>query len=400
MRITAIVTALALLAPGFAQAGQVRVNKEVTALVQKLAASYKQNKEILAKKNVSVTSFEASGEASVKNGLGRTMRDLVSTEVSRSTVFNLVERADLEKVLKEQALQLSGVTDDSKAVQAGKVLNADALLFGSVAEAGDNITITAKLVDTETGAVLSETVTMPKAELIKTADALLDMAYVKKSGVGISVNILGATMSGDDSAFTQAPSEDETAFFHRVGAEVKYRATKWLMFGTGINMLWGQTHSVKNQAWDATKVTAVNNAALSGSGTMVVEAKGVGLPINMYLNYNATRKLNLFASTGVELAMLNFNGYFPSAPNGGGMGFGQNQHQGPTYYEEALLGHVMLGAEYFLTPRLALSAKAGYRFGKADIEMVGVPHLTGLNGTTQEADFSGFSYLQTISVYF
>jgi len=382
-----------------AEAGQVRVNREISGLVQKLSATYKKDKDIVIKKNISVAAFEAQGEAALKNGLGRTLQDLLSTEVSRSTVFNLVERADMAQVLKEQALQLSGVTDSAKAVETGKILNADVLLFGSVSEAGDNFVITAKLVDVETSQTISENVTVPKTELIKTADALLDMAYVKKNGVGISMNILGATLSGNNSAFTQAPAETETGFFHRAGVEVKYRAANWLMFGIGINMLWGQVYNYPNQAWEAS--AGGDPIPVAGSGNLIVTAKGSGIPINVYLNYNLTRKLNIFASGGVEFSMLNLDGYFPeSVPNGGGAGFGMNQHLGPTFYAEPILGNVMAGLEYFVSPRLAVSAKAGYRFGTTNIDYVGVSHLTGLPGTTQEIDFGGFSFLQTVSVYF
>ena len=46
--------------------------------------------------------------------------------------IDVVERAQLDKVMKEQALSLGGVTETEKTIAAGKILAVDALITGSV----------------------------------------------------------------------------------------------------------------------------------------------------------------------------------------------------------------------------------------------------------------------------
>jgi len=46
--------------------------------------------------------------------------------------IEVVERAQLDKVMKEQALNLGGVTESDKTIAAGKILAVDALVTGTV----------------------------------------------------------------------------------------------------------------------------------------------------------------------------------------------------------------------------------------------------------------------------
>lgn len=46
--------------------------------------------------------------------------------------YEVVERSSLEKVVSEQKLQMSGLTDPSTATKVGKILNVDAIVLGSI----------------------------------------------------------------------------------------------------------------------------------------------------------------------------------------------------------------------------------------------------------------------------
>jgi hypothetical protein len=58
---------------------------------------------------------------------GRTFQEWATTNV-----FDIVERTQLEQVMQEQKLGMSGLVDDSQAAQLGKVLGVDAIITGSV----------------------------------------------------------------------------------------------------------------------------------------------------------------------------------------------------------------------------------------------------------------------------
>ena len=65
-----------------------------------------------------------------------------------------VERKELEKVMEELKLSMSGLTDEDYALQAGKLLGAKYLLFGSLSKIGDQIKISCRLIETETSQIV------------------------------------------------------------------------------------------------------------------------------------------------------------------------------------------------------------------------------------------------------
>jgi hypothetical protein len=67
--------------------------------------------------------------------------------------YRVVERSRVDTLLKEQEFQRSGVTTPEGAAQAGRILNVQGLLVADV-DAGENISITAKIIGVEDGAIL------------------------------------------------------------------------------------------------------------------------------------------------------------------------------------------------------------------------------------------------------
>lgn len=368
------------------------IDKEITTIAEKLASSYKQDKDIIFKKNIAIADFKNESITAKKNMIGEAINNLLSTKFSHSTIFNLIERKNLDEVLKEQELQLSGLTDSESVVEVGKLLNADVILFGSITEAAGQFNITAKLIDVETGKTISETISIDKKDMIETSEKL-DMAYVQKMGVGISINFMGVTAMGDNSTLVPAPAFNETALYRRIGVEVKYRFTKNLMFGGGINMLWGQVYYHPDLSWDLPNVSLYTN----GSGPFHIDASGVGFPLNLYFVCNLSRSFSFFISGGVEIALLNFEGNFESE-QGGGNGFGINDF-GPVEYTETIIQTLRAGFEVFFTPRLAFSFKAGYDFGTASIDLHSMWHLPDLPKSL-DISLEGLFLSPSLSFYF
>jgi hypothetical protein len=103
-------------------------------------------------------------------GAGDAIEAYVREKISLSTVFVLVERANMEAILSEIELGLSGMVDPSNSAKAGELLGAELLVQGSLSESGANL-------------VLSPLVVAPTLE-----DR--SVRYTVFSGSGIS---LGAT---------------------------------------------------------------------------------------------------------------------------------------------------------------------------------------------------------------
>ena len=369
-----------------------KMESQIAKLSEKLAASYRKGKDINFKKNIAIMDFENKSSESEKNSIGEAISELLVSQFSNSTIFRVVERKGLNAVLKEQELQMSGITDTDTAVKYGKILNADALIYGSVTELGDDFNITVKLIDVETGVIVAETISVPKSDLLETRDFLLDMAYVQKMGVGISINFMGHTMCGNSSSPLPFMSEEKTGFTRNIGVEFKYRVTKNFMFGMGANWVYGQV-----KYFDSMKYDTDDNPSngLEGEDPFYIEAAGLTIPLNLYAVFNPTRRVNLFLYGGPEIYILNFSGYFiPS----NGEGFGLNE-TGPEIHGETIGYSGGAGVEFFITPRLAFSIKTGYSYAVMEINTgSGNEHL-GIDDTTK-INLSGFTYMPSISFFF
>jgi len=93
-------------------------------------------------------------------GLGTEMGDINIVEQMMTTFYNLnrfklFERTQLEKILEEQKLGMTGILDASTAAEIGKGIGVDAIVLGSVTRAGGNIAIDARLIDTETAQIIT-----------------------------------------------------------------------------------------------------------------------------------------------------------------------------------------------------------------------------------------------------
>ena len=83
------------------------------------------------------------------------LADMFITELSKVRQFQLVERANLQKILSEMSLGQTGVIEESAAQEVGKMLGAQNLVLGSFMLMFDGkLRIDARLVEVESGKTL------------------------------------------------------------------------------------------------------------------------------------------------------------------------------------------------------------------------------------------------------
>jgi hypothetical protein len=80
--------------------------------------------------------------------------DMLRAEVAKTKAFRLLERARMEQVMAEQALQQTGATDSERAVQLGKLLNVQRMVVGSYGRLGGVYVLTIQAVDVQSGEVV------------------------------------------------------------------------------------------------------------------------------------------------------------------------------------------------------------------------------------------------------
>ena len=68
--------------------------------------------------------------------------------------YSCVSRSDINRVVKEQELQASGITSSEGIAAAGRILNTSVVMIVNVPEFDEKISLTAKLVDVQSGDLL------------------------------------------------------------------------------------------------------------------------------------------------------------------------------------------------------------------------------------------------------
>ncbi|MDP2807664.1 MAG: CsgG/HfaB family protein [bacterium] len=102
--------------------------------------------------SIAVLPFDnRSGNAEITN----TVQDKMITSLYSLKRFKIIERSQIDKVMSEQKLGMTGAIDPAKAVKAGKILGVDAILMGSISSTATGIGMDARLIDTESSGVIT-----------------------------------------------------------------------------------------------------------------------------------------------------------------------------------------------------------------------------------------------------
>jgi TolB-like protein len=76
------------------------------------------------------------------------------TEIHQIGKFNILERARINEILKEQGFQQSGCTDSKCAVEIGQLIGVKKIVIGTINSMGKIISIDLRIVDVKTGEIL------------------------------------------------------------------------------------------------------------------------------------------------------------------------------------------------------------------------------------------------------
>jgi len=104
------------------------------------------------KRGMVVAVLNLKGEG-VSEKDSRIISDLLQTSIVKKNIFTVIERSQLENVLKEQLLHLTVCNDIQCAIQVGKLLDASIVILGSVGKLGDFFIVAIRAVNVNTGKV-------------------------------------------------------------------------------------------------------------------------------------------------------------------------------------------------------------------------------------------------------
>lgn len=158
---------------------------------------------------VAVLPFENLNRDSTYEVLSRGMCESLIAGLSSVQSLILVERSQVEKILKEQALGLTGVVDEKTAPKTGQLLGAKYVVMGSYQIIGGKVRIITRFVDVETGQidqskVVSVTGVYPKE--------VFDLQDQIASKLVASFNVAATKNETDQMAAVLKSTKDFTAY--------------------------------------------------------------------------------------------------------------------------------------------------------------------------------------------
>ncbi len=102
--------------------------------------------------------------------------NMIRSDLVNMGSFSVVERAQIDMILKEQGFQQTGCTDQECAVKVGRLVSARKILIGELQKLGSVMIITVRIVDVEKG--ISEYAARDKAK----SEEVLDEAITRITG--------------------------------------------------------------------------------------------------------------------------------------------------------------------------------------------------------------------------
>jgi len=107
------------------------------------------------KVKIGIIEFQSLNDEAKKDNLGKIVSEMLTTSFVNSESFKIIEREQLQKVVQEFQLSQSGIIDTSYAKQIGKITGADAIVIGSVTKIGGDLRLDARIIDVESGIILT-----------------------------------------------------------------------------------------------------------------------------------------------------------------------------------------------------------------------------------------------------
>lgn len=313
------------------------LNSKLEAVAQELTKA-------AAAKNITAATlaifpFQADATLSKKR-VNFAVSEILTKDILKLGKFTIIERAQLEEVLKEQKLGLSGAVDSKMAAGIGKLAGAKFLILGNIIQTGSAYQLTAKLIDAETGEMIaSEIIEVPVKIFEEDAGRYL-LLVPDSQAIGLYLALGRGYTTKDLSAastpFSTLPATDSETSLSYAGVGLRYFLSPKWMLDTAIMPEFELRSGSERAQW----LTYNNLNRLTG--TML------RLSVNRAIFPRP--KLKTYIGAGAMLIYL-------KTP----------EESGYTWTSSYKLPFVRLGLEYKLQTRLGLSLFGQYSLRKDSV---------------------------------
>jgi TolB-like protein len=245
---------------------------------------------------LAVFPFQAE-ESLGKRKVDVAVAELLTQKLLREPRFRVVERNNLDTVLREQKLGLSGAVESETAARVGKLAGARLAVLGSVTRLGKSYQISSKLVDTETADVVSVSIVEVRSEvfdeeasryLVLVPESQTISLYFALGNVPMTTKKLSPVSSGGQTAI---PTNAKTSFNPDSGMFPGFGIKYFPFQRWAVNFMIGP----KFKVGDSDSQVLTN---LGERGKMVSKAEGQMFRLMVHRQFKISKKLNAYAGGG------------------------------------------------------------------------------------------------------
>jgi hypothetical protein len=366
---------IAIIQSGMVQADT--LSRQARLSVETLAKAFRVSQgDVVSKQGLAVLDIADSTPEASAHKIGAAVRARLDEAVQLSLVFFPVDREHTREILKEMELRMSGLASGESSAKFGELAGAVAMLTGDVTIAGENFRITLKLIGTEKGDVIATTsFEVPRSELIRTAREH-QYEYVSKHGIGLTLN-------GVMPFYSSGLFNKSSLMF--TDLTVNYRAQRWLLLGAGV-MFPGETTGEQyrfegkriHKTFQPYLPTGVNTNIIPNQQTGKINVTFAHIDAQWTINISPSFNIGISGSLVVLPSNPKMTYEYGASGSGGGVYFRQrtaNTNTGefdevpaldtkPLVYtfNTGVGARLEIRPEFFITPRLAIHAQAGYLF--------------------------------------
>jgi hypothetical protein len=190
--------------------------------------------------------------------------------------FTVLDRANIESVLKEREFQVSGMVSDQDVVTAGKYLGADFVVVAKVQKVGDTYFISAKMIAIKTGVIANQTSAQGEGKLSTLISIAEQVGEVLSGGA-----VLAQSAAGEPSDISKPVRPTKTkprqvsisSSKSTVGVNLLYASENWTMkgddFGTTYSYIEKPEYLIVSGFYDAKFLVAEVGIGASMGGSYV-----------------------------------------------------------------------------------------------------------------------------------
>lgn len=126
--------------------------------------------------HLAISDLTAQG---VKESEAAVISEQLGAELMKSPRIKLLERNQVQEILKEQGFQQSGCVNDACAVEVGQMLGVENIMVGTVGLAGSYTLLSVRVIDVATGTIVANVSTKTKGGIDKMLELGVEEAASK-----------------------------------------------------------------------------------------------------------------------------------------------------------------------------------------------------------------------------